>query len=169
MAEGFDYQAPRVIREYNVPVDIDGQVTTWDDGQMGRALLWPAEMLVGARMAEWTLTVMQALGAVWHDDPTLRDAEFLRTALTDVRRVREVLKALEDELILEARHSDEIAKTPLSWREITDALQLSSHKSVSDRYEKLASGEGDTKRGELLGSRIPAARTGHDEEEGQQP
>jgi hypothetical protein len=168
MAEGYDYRAPRVIREYNVPVDIDGQVTTWDDGQMSRALMWPADMLVGARMAEWTLTVMRALGTVWHDDPTLRDPEFLRTALTDVRRVREVLKALEDELILEARHDDERSKAPLSWREIAEALQLSSRKSVSDRHEKLVSGEGDTKRGELLGARNPAW-TGHDdEEEGQQ-
>ncbi len=116
----------------------------WDDGRCTYTLQWGAGAfghVHGWTVADRADTLIMAIEAIRHDRHKLADPAFLRLALMEGRRLREMLAAVEDELIKAARAPRESdGEAVLSLREIGTELEV-HHTTVRDRLARLAAGE----------------------------
>lgn len=122
---------------HTIPEDDTENHLLWEDGRQTYTLQWGQGAYGtehGARIADFADTLIMAVEAIRHDRHKLADQEFIAAALTDVRRLRSALAAVEDELLKASR------ETGMSLRYTAAAMDV-HHTTVQARIDRLNAGE----------------------------
>lgn len=115
-----------------------GATTWWADGTTSYVLHFRSGHTHGWTIADEADTVIQAVDSLRNGEHF--GADRLHNVLRDVRRLRTRLEALEAELILYARETDDRGNVRLSLRDIGEELGL-HHSTVDERWRRMLNGD----------------------------
>jgi len=83
------------------------------------------------------------MDAIQSGDRTLGE-EFIYAKLRDIRRLKQRLTAIEEELLLMVRKPDDAGGT-VSWRDLGEGLGR-HHTTVKERHNRIAAGDAHSSR-----------------------
>ncbi|QIP74759.1 hypothetical protein [Streptomyces sp. VN1] len=117
------------------PWETSGRTAHWPDGVGTYTLVFHGNK-------QWSIadeadSAILAMDAIQAGNPNLGE-EFIYANLRDIRRLKQRLTAIEEELLLMAREPDD-AGDKVSWRDLGEGLGQ-HHTTVKERHDRIAAG-----------------------------
>ncbi|WP_405935307.1 hypothetical protein OG495_37105 (plasmid) [Streptomyces longwoodensis] len=113
------------------PREVFGRTAYWPDGVRTYTLAYHGSKQ--GQIADEADTAILAMDAIQSGEPL--EQKLIRDGLRDIRRLKQRLAAIEEELMLAAREGDH--RDRMSFRDLGEAIGQ-HHTTVKERYDRLA-------------------------------